>query len=97
MSLMPSWMVLRDFVPDDAEFMVCVVIVLLSGATLAAYKRMDRHESARRYFTRKDRSRVVVALLTASLVILTAASALSARYVVDVAVKHALRGFTNQR
>jgi len=83
---------LRAYVPNDTEFLICIFIVILSGATLAAYKRMDRYESARRYFTRKDRSRLIIGLLTASLVILTAAGALSMRYIIDSCIRKAWGG-----
>jgi len=99
-------------VPREAEFWVSVFIVALASATLLAYRRLDRHQGALRFYTRhsgggdggendsdgndilrrqRRRRRVEmqlrVAVMTACLVVLSAAAAFGTRYIVDTCVK----------
>jgi hypothetical protein len=81
-----------DFVPTEPEVLISLFIVLLSWATSMAYRTMDKDQAALRYFTRKDKTRIFVGLMTASLVVLTAAGAFSLRYVINECMKKATEG-----
>lgn len=85
-----------DWIPRDPELWASLMIAVIAGLTLLAYRRLDRHQSARRYLTRKDRSGVLVGLLTASLVVLTAATVLSMRYVIDTCLAAAAGAVFNK-
>lgn len=83
---MDWWAFSRALIPREPEFWVSLFIVILSSATLLAYKKLDKHQAARRYYTRKDRTQLKIGVMTACLVILSASAAFSTRYVINACV-----------
>ena len=77
----------------SSEFLTSVFIVALSWATLAAYEVLDRDHATQRFLAREKkhciRFRVLEALMIGCIVLLTAAGAFSARYVIDTCAKRA--------
>lgn len=71
--------------------MTSVFIVVLSWATLAAYEALDRDHATQRFLAREKkrciRYRVLEAIMLGCIVLLTAAGAFSARYVLDACAK----------